>query len=313
MNKNRFTKWVIHIYIPIFFLILLVVFNNKTAKAAKLDDGTWSQSGSPGTTTITFTNTGNLQSGNDIVLTFPSTTATVDATGTDISCTGQTSPTRTNNATDNTITITLDGAIAPSTSITITMTDGLTSYTTTTYAVDSVAINTQDSSDVLIDFGVAIITNDNTTDVTASVGLFTNMSIDTTNIDLGTLSSGSVSEADQTYTITTNNPTGVTVQIATDGELNDGSGNDINYVTDGTVSSGSEEYGISVDNVTGLSIDGNYNSGDNDIIQAANRISYNASSVTGATFDINYKASISGLTVAGNYDQVVTVTLSTNS
>lgn len=296
------------------FLIGIFLFSYKNvAYAAKLNDGTWTQGGSPGTTTITFTNTGALSSGNDIVITFPSSTATINSSGTNISCTNQISPVRTNSASNNTITITLDSSISSSTPITITMTDALTSYTTTTFAIDSLAINTQNSSDVLIDFGVALTTNDNTTTVTASVPLFVNMEIDTTSIDLGTLSIGSVNEADQTYTLNSNNDTGITVQIETDGDLDDGSGNDINYVGDGTVTAGQEEYGIEVDNVSGVTINGNYSSGDNDIIQSANDIATSGSPVTNGTFDINYKASISGTTVAGNYTQIVTVTVGTNA
>lgn len=307
-----FRKLVSFASIPILLMILSLLVNRKVVYAAKLGDGVWTQGGSPGTTTVTFTNTGALVSGDDIVLTFPAT-ADVDSTGTDIGCTGQTTPTRTNDDTDNTITITLDGAIGGSTAITITMDDALTSYTTTTYEMDSVGINTQDNSDELIDFGLALLTNDNTTTVTASVPLFANMAIDTTTIDLGTLSSASVSEADQTYTFNSNNNSGITVQIATDGDLNDGS-NTVDYVADGTVTAGSEEYGVEVDNTTpGLVIDTDYAPGDNDIIQAANNIATSSAPVTNAIFDINYKASISGTTVAGDYEQVVTVTIATNA
>jgi hypothetical protein len=292
-------------------LVLPILLNRRVAHAAKLADGTWSQSASPGTTTVTFTNTGALTAGDFIVLTFPSQ-ATLNGSGTNISVTNQTTPGRANNTTDRTITITLDASINASTAITITMTDALSAYTTTTFAQQSLGINTIDSTGPAIDYGVGIKTNDNTTDVTATVPLFVTMAIDTTTIGLGTLSTASVKEADQTYTTTSNNTTGVTIQIATDGNLDSGA-NDIDYVGDGTVTAGSEEYGISVDNVSGLTIDADYNSGDNDIIQAANNIATSTGTVNGATFDINYKASISGNTVAGTYAQVVTVTVATNS
>lgn len=302
------------ILIPFIIVTALLLTGRRKVIAAKLADGTWTQSGSPGTTTIVFTNTGALVSGDDIVFSFPSATADVNDSGTNVTCTNQGTPTRTNDDTDNTITVTLDAGISGSTEITCSFTDGLTSYTTTTYAMDSVGINTQDNGDSLIDFGVALLTNDNTTTVTASVPLFVNMAIDTTSIDLGTLSSGSVAEADQTYTFNSNNTSGITVQISTDGLLNDGSGNDINYVTDGTVSAGSEEYGVFIDGTTAnLAIGDSYAPGDNDIIQAANTIASSTGTVSSGTFDINYRASISGSTVAGDYDQVVTVTVATNS
>ena len=285
---------------------------DKAAKAAHLGDGVWSQSATPGTTTVTFTNTTALDASSDVIITFPST-ATINQLGTDITITGQTSPLRTNNTVDNTVTLTLlDGTLDASLAVTITMTDGLSAYTTTTYAQESLAINTQDSTDAPQDFGVAIMTNTNDTTVTASVPLFVNMAIDDVSIELGTLSTASVSEATQTYTVNSNNQTGVTLQIATDGELEDASLNDIDQVAGGTVDAGSEEYGIAV-SVTGLTVDATYLTGDNPIVEAADDIASSAGSVSAATMDVTYKASIAGTTVAGSYSQVVTVTIATNA
>ncbi|OGC45454.1 hypothetical protein A2V49_03390 [candidate division WWE3 bacterium RBG_19FT_COMBO_34_6] len=313
-NKNLLlTNFLLHIFIFIIFLIVSLLLNNKFSKAEKLNDGVWSQSASPGTTTISFANgTTVLQTGFDIVLTFPST-ANVDATGTNISVTGQTTPTRTNNDTDNTITITLDGTIDSGLAVTITMTDALTSYTTTTYAQESLAVNTQNSTDVPIDFGLAIKTNDNTTLVSTQVPLFLNIAVDTTNIQLGTLSTASVNEADQTYTVNSNNRTGITVQIDSDGDLDDGFGNTINSVADDTVTAGSEEYGISVDNVANITVESPYDAGDDALPTNPTDIAYTATEISNATFDINYKASITGTTIAGSYDQVVTITISSNA
>lgn len=295
-----------------FLFVSAIAFSNSIAEAAKLADGTWSQSGAPGTTTVTFTNTGLLEVGSDIVLTFPDSATLNDVVGGDITVTGQTTPTRSNNTLDNTITITLDTQINATTSITITMTDALSVYTATTYAQESLAINTQDSGDTPIDFGVAIITNTNTTTVTASVPLFVTMEIDETAIALGTLSVASISSGTQQYTINSNNQTGITMQIASDGKLDDASTNDIDDVADSTVTAGSEEYGIAV-TTSGLTVDGTYISGDNPVPQAADDLASSAAAVSGATLDITYKASIAGTTVAGQYDQVVTVTIATNS
>jgi len=293
-------------------LALAVFITDKAAKAAKLGDGTWAQGGAPGTTTITFTNTTALDASSDVIITFPST-ASVDQTGTDIAITGNANPVRTNNTVDNTVTISLlDGTLDASLAVTITMTDGLSAYTTTTYAQESLAINTQDSGDTPVDFGVAIKTNDNTTTVTASVPLFVNMAIDDTTIELGTLSTASVSSATQQYTVNSNNQTGVTLQIATDGELEDASLNDIDAVADAAVTAGAEEYGIAVTG-SSLTIDGTYITGDNEIVTGADDIASSAGSVSNATMDITYKASIAGTTVAGSYSQVVTVTIATNA
>jgi hypothetical protein len=301
--------------VPLFtfsYILLAAIFlSNHVAKAAKLTDGTWSQSASPGTTTVTFTSTAALDSSSDIILTFPST-ATVSQTGTDISVTGQGTPVRSNNTVDNTITITIDGTIDAGLGVTVTMTDGLSSYTSSTYAQESLAINTQDSTNTPQDFGVALITNSNTTTVSASVPLFVNMAIDDTTVELGTLSTASVSQATQTYTVNSNNDGGITMQIATDGDLDDSATNTIDPVADGTVTAGSEEYGIAVA-TSGLTVDATYASGDNAIVQAADDIATSAGSVSNATLDVTYKASISGTTISGTYDQVVTMTIATNA
>lgn len=294
----------------IFFIALFL--NNNVAKAAKLSDGTWTQSGSPGTTTVTYTNTTAVDDSGDIVLTFPSTAA-VDQDGTGATVTGQGTVIRVNNTVDNTITLTIDGTLDASLAVTITLADGLTSYTTTTYAQESLAINTQDSGDAPVDFGVALITNDNTTTVTTQVPLFVTLAVDTTTVELGTLSSASVSEADQTYTSNSNNRTGVTLQIVADGDLDDGFANTIDAVSDGTVTAGSEEYGIFIDNVSGMTQESPFDSGDDEIPQVAADIASTATEISNGTFDINYRASITGTTIAGSYDQVVTVTIATNA
>ena len=295
-----------------YILVLAVFISNKAVKAAHLSDGVWSQSDTPGTTTVTFTNTTAADESSDIVLTFPST-ATVDSNGSGATITGTTNFLRTNNTIDNTVTLSiLDGTLAAGSPITITLLDGLTAYTTTTYAQESMAINTQDSGDAPLDFGVALIDNDNTTTVTASVPLFVNMAVDDTTVELGTLSTASVSSASQTYTVNSNNQSGVTLQIAADGALNDASSNTIDEVAGGTVDAGSEEYGIAVTG-SSLTIDATYISGDNPIVQAPDDIADSPGSVSGATMTITYKASIAGTTVAGAYDQVVTVTIATNA
>ena len=260
--------------LSVFYIIILALFVcNKATKAAHLADGTWAQDGSPGTTTVTFTNTTAADASSDIVLTFPSSTSSVNQDGTTATVTGTTNFIRTNNTVDNTVTISiLDGTLAATTAITVTLADGLTSYTTTTYAQESLAINTLDSGDVPLDFGVALITIDNTTLVTTTVPLFVNIGIDTTSIQLGTLSVASVNEADQTYTINSNNRTGVVVAIIADGDLDDGFGNTIDAISDGTVTAGDEEYGISVDNVTGMTIESPFDAGDDEVPQASDNI-----------------------------------------
>ena len=291
-------------------LIISLFFVAPLVYAAKLSDGTWAQSASPGTTTITFTTTTAMASGDKVVLTFPGT-ATVNAGGTNVAITGSTSPTRANAS--NVITLTTDALIAATTPVTITMTDGLSAYTTSTYAQESVSVQTTDStsSDAVLDYGIGLMTNDNTTDVTADVTLFVNMAIDTTTINLGTLTTAAVAEADQTYTINSNSSGGITVSIIADAVLDSGA-NTIDAVSDGTVTAGAEEYGVAVDNVSGVSISSPYDSGDDPLPTATDEIATSSGALNAATFDINYKAAIAGTTAEGHYAQVVTVTIATN-
>jgi hypothetical protein len=289
--------------VSLFFIVPLVY-------AAKLSDGTWAQSASPGTTTITFTTATDMASGDKVVLTFPAT-ATVNSGGTNVAITGSSSPTRANSS--NVVTLTTDALIAATTPVTITMTDGLSAYTTATYAQESVSIQATDTTDsnAVLDYGIGLMTNDNSTDITADVTLFVNMAIDTTTISLGTMTTAAVAEADQTYTINTNNSGGITVSIDADAVLDSGA-NTIDDVSDGTVTAGAEEYGISVDNVSGVSVSSPYDSGDDPVPTAIDEIATSSAALSAATFDINYKAGIAGTTAEGNYAQVVTVTVATN-
>lgn len=294
------------------FVVAAGVFSGSTAHAAKFVDGTWTQSAAPGITTITFTNTGALVAGDTIVLTFPSeatvnNTATVSG-GTN-TVTGQTTPTF--SVTGQVLTITLDAAIAGSTAITISMTDALSAYTTTTFAQQSVAVNTNSTLLSPIDFGVAIITNDNTTDVTATVPLFVTLAVNDVTMDLGTLSASAVNTVTQQYTANSNNTSGVTLQIDADAVLNNAT-DSIADVSDGTVTAGSEEYGISV-STAGLTLQAPFNAGHDAVPVAATTIATSANEISSATLDVTYRASISGTTVAGSYNQVVTMTIATNA
>ncbi len=282
------------------------------ARAAKNTDGTWTQSGAPGTTTITFTTTTGVVSGDKIVLTFPSQ-ADVNAAGTNITVTGSTTPTRANNDTNNTVTITTDGAVTASNPVTITMSDGLTSYTTTTFAQQSVAINHNTTADVAKDYGVALITNDNTTDVTANVPLFVTMAVDDTTMNLGTLSVSAVNTDDQIYTVNSNNATGIQMQIDGTATGLASGGNDINDVADGTVTAGSEEYGIS-NAVSGLTAESPFDSGDDAVPNSPTDIADTTAAVSNGTLTVTYKASISGTTAAGTYTETpVTMTIATKA
>lgn len=290
------------------------------AHAAKFIDGTWDQSGAPGTTTISFT-TGEALGVNDtIIFTFPEE-ADVDASGTDAAIAGYAAPSRANDDTDNSITVTVAEAIPAGTAIDVSMSDALASYVDSTYAQQSVAININDLNKHPHDFGLAVKTNDNTTDVTATVPLFMTLAVDDVTMDLGTLSVASVKDVSQQYTVHSNNHTGVQLFVETDGELRDNLGNDIDRVATDAVTTGTEAYGIALSNYTSTlgteTVDTTiFGSGDDalpTLADGAQEIVDSSTTVNNGTFDVTYKAAIDGDTVAGEYSQVVTFTIATNA
>ena len=96
--------------------------------------------------------------------------------------------------------------------------------------------------------------------------------------------------------------------------LLDGQGNTIDAVADGAVSAGSEEYGMTLRNVAvGLRALAPFDVGDHALPETVTAVVASDQPVGNATFDMRYKAAISGATVAGNYRQTVTVTVATNS
>jgi len=131
-------------------------------------------------------------------------------------------------------------------------------------------------------------------------------------VNLGSLSTGSVNTASHTAKVTTNRgPYNLTVSA--DGKLRHSNG-DINDVTDGQINAGSEEYGIATsDTDSGLDIITDTNCGSSP---------YNASAVTtspkliakssgptgpsGETVTICYAASKAADTPSGNYQQILT-------
>ena len=164
--KNLTRKYQVIVQLVILTLAA-VFFANYPAHAATLTDGTWTQSGSPGTTTITFVTHSGIGVGDKIVLTFPSQ-ATINATGTNITMSGQTAPLRGNDITQSRIVVTADTFVPPLATVTIGMTDALDAYNSNTFVQQSLAISHTTASDVLIDSGLATIFNRSTT-ITAIV------------------------------------------------------------------------------------------------------------------------------------------------
>jgi len=117
-------------------------------------------------------------------------------------------------------------------------------------------------------------------------------------INLGALSTGSVSSDSHIFTVTTNAISGYAVKLYEDGNLRSGA-NDIDDVGDGAVTAGSEEYGVRTSGT-----DGQSNSTDtaisNGLILANSSVPVDSRATT-----VTYKASIDGSTAGGSYQHAV--------
>lgn len=132
------------------------------------------------------------------------------------------------------------------------------------------------------------------------------LTLSSDSIALGALSETAVANADLTATVSTDSQTGYTLSLAEDGNLRDGSGNDINDVADGEVAAGQEEYGIRTSGADGLlAIDQNLNTG-------GRNVAASAGIVTNRATTISFRASRGNGTPAGNYSHRVTFTLTVN-
>lgn len=146
------------------FILLCLVYSSRITLAAKLADGLWQQSGSPGTTTVTFTtNSTTIPATSKVVLTFPDT-AVISSSGTSISINGQSTPLRINRASGNQIVLVLSDNVSPNTQLNISMANALSSYDDSQYATESVGINILDNSEnTQLEYGLAVIPNYSTT------------------------------------------------------------------------------------------------------------------------------------------------------
>ncbi len=262
-----------------------------------------------------------LAAGDTITLTFPAEARVSSgflfyAPGDDpVTVTGQGAVSFVRNATDNSVTITLRANAPRGEPLTITLdTRVITTYDATAYAQQSIAINTMTADGAPIDYGIALITGENATEVTATVPLLVSLRVDDTTVNLGTLSTARVVRASQRYTVTTNNVSGATVSLRADGPLRDAHGNVIPAITGGHVVAGQAGYGFSVENINApLMALAPYAHGEHALPEYMTPIVRSAVPVSGATFDVQYAAAIDGTTVAGDYAQTVVVTIATNS
>jgi hypothetical protein len=135
--------------------------------------------------------------------------------------------------------------------------------------------------------------------------------ISSNTINLGTLSSGSVTSASHTIDVTTNGAGGYQVTVLEDGELRTSGASTITDAN-GDVDAGSEEYGLATSD-TGVDIttwDGACNGTNPEladgITASAQTVASNALPIDNDTSTMCYSASITNTTEAGEYNHVLT-------
>lgn len=296
--------------------LVAVVVTPGSARAAEMADGTWSRSGQVDTITIT-TSTG-LSSGDIIVLTFDDTYDTV-ATDTNTQVTvNAVNETAVMNTTDNTATITLANAVTAGSRAIVgdflnTTDSGV--FDAALLGQHSVAVNTTTSAGAALDFGVAVTVtnlNDNTVAVTATVPQFINMTLSKVAVNLGVLSAGSVKTDSHTIVVNSNDDAGYLIQVASNGDLTDGT-NTINAVSENTtVVAGTEAYGIAVTAGTASEV-GDFADDDTPLPTSATDFIGNTATASAHSHTVEYRASIDGNTVSGTYTQVVTYTIASKT
>lgn len=250
----------------------------------------------------------SLAAGDEIVLSFPDVAQIADASAF-ARVTGQTSPTRINDAAADTVTIVLDHDVLRTETLSIILDEVSADTTHLTYAV---ALNINAQSGAALAYGIATPQQGTATAVSASVPLTASVGVDIGAIDLGTLSPLAVSEGRQHYSVYSNNATGVRVQIQADGPLRDPLGNAVANVADGRVTAGVEEYGVTVENVQNVLVNAVFAGVDQAVPETLTDISMNTAPVHAGSFDLVYRASIDAQTEVGNYGQTVYFTIVPN-
>ena len=136
------------------------------------------------------------------------------------------------------------------------------------------------------------------------IGLLT-LSLSSSTINFGQLSTSTVSTATTTITVSTDSETGYSVSISEDGNLRDGSGNTINDVSDGAVTAGEEEYGFLLSGTDVATSTVQALSGSATIATATGTINQHQ-------FFVQFQVAISTSTVTGSYSHTVQFTSTVN-
>lgn len=130
-------------------------------------------------------------------------------------------------------------------------------------------------------------------------------SVSSGSASLGTVTTTAVATAAVTTTISTDSETGYTLYINDDGNLRSG-GNDIDDVVGGSVDAGSEEYGFVTSGSDGIITT------DTEITTSPTAIASANGAVTDRQVGIEFRASVSPLTVEATYSHSVTLSATVN-
>ncbi|MCB9798817.1 hypothetical protein H6758_03775 [Candidatus Nomurabacteria bacterium] len=135
------------------------------------------------------------------------------------------------------------------------------------------------------------------------------LSLSSTTLDFGTLSTGSITTSTLVVTVSTDSETGYSLMLKEDGNLRSGV-HDINDVADGSVTAGQEEYGVSV---TSTDRAGTLPAGDRPIIAAGTTIAQSSGQVTDRQTTLTFRAAIDANVRGGlTYSHQVTLRATVN-
>lgn len=306
-----------------------------TAEAAQITSASATASPSTVSTSnttysIVFTPSTPLNNGDKIRLTFPSayTTSFANLTSGDIDITGTNiaSATHSFNATSNQLTSTLtvsSGSVSTPVTITIGDTGGAMNdlENPSTSGVYGIGIDTYDSTDALVDQGIATVGIGNTVSVTAVITEALIMTLSNTSVNLNvdpSVNNGQDKSQSTTLSVSSNAANGYTISS----NLDNGDGSNQNRLKNATAGTYIAAYsdGVTTDNYFGYKAQNDSlstNSAENGFAATATTV-YTDVAVTAMghtapintkSHYINYDLNVDYLTPAGNYTGVVTYTV----
>ena len=273
--------------------------------------------------TVTFTPSGEYESGDTVTLTWDSSVTVADAASSTTDADGDTTADGAASVSSPTYTYTF------SASTTQASTNGVSFSMNVTADTGIYSVSMTDSNG---NYGAALIYvgDDNDVTVTAIVQptlsfaiRTSNDSADTNSCDLGVLTTTAVAECSYRLKVATNANNGFTVSITTDGDLRRaGTGDvadadDIDLIAeDSTVTAGTEGYGIAFDggSITGGTVteSGDFNDDDTPLPMSATTLMTTdgnnnpGNPDTTNTALVTHRAAIDADTNTGNYSQTVT-------